>query len=373
MKILVTDQFSELGGAQLCLLDVLDEVRELGWSATVAIPPGGPLGGRVEQLGFNVVPIRCGPYRSIRKGVIDSMRFAVDSISQRVQIGRLLKQGSYDLVYVNGPRVLPAAAGACADGPPLLFHAHSRPVQMAALRVARASLHACGATVIACCRYVAEAYEAAVDENRIRVVPNGVADLGRQDRAFDVNAIRVGMIGRIEPAKQQLLFVEAARILTESAAGCRFVICGSAPPGGQGYEARIRAAAAGLPVDFVPWTPDIADVLGSLDVLVVPSFNEGMPRVILEAFSAGVPVAAFPSGGVAEIIRDGDTGFLAAELTTHGLATRLLQMMKAGPEGLAAVAHHARREWEERFTARLFRRRVTDLMSEAATRRAAAS
>ena len=373
VRILVIDQFSELGGAQLCLLDVLEEVRELGWSATVAIPPGGPLAGRIEQFGFDVVPIRCGPYRSVRKGVIDSMRFAVDSVSQRVQIAQLLKQGRYDLVYVNGPRVLAAAAGVGANGPPMLFHAHSRPMQAAAVRVVRSSLHAAGASVVACCRYVADAYEGAVDGDRMCIVPNGVPDLGWKARAFGPGAIRIGMIGRIEPAKQQLLFVEAARMMMESTADCKFVICGSAPPGGHGYEARIRAAAVGLPLDVVPWTPHIADVMGSLDVLVVPSFNEGMPRVILEAFSAGVPVAAFPSGGVAEIIRDGDTGFLSSELTTHGLATRLLQVINAGSEGLAAVAHRARREWEERFTAHLFRRRVTELMSEVVVRRAEAS
>ena len=47
---------------------------------------------------------------------------------------------------------------------------------------------------------------------------------------------------------------------------------------------------------------DVGHVLNDLDLLVVPSHQEGMARIVLEAFSAGVPVVAFPAGGIPEAV-----------------------------------------------------------------------
>src|SRR5207249_2164311 len=67
MKLLLLDQYSELGGAQQVLLELLPALRARGWSATVAIPGDGPMFDRVRALGFETARIDCGPYRSGRK------------------------------------------------------------------------------------------------------------------------------------------------------------------------------------------------------------------------------------------------------------------------------------------------------------------
>jgi glycosyltransferase involved in cell wall biosynthesis len=93
----------------------------------------------------------------------------------------------------------------------------------------------------------------------------------------------------------------------------------------------------------------------------------GAPRVILEAFSAGVPVVAFPSGGIPEVVDDGKTGFLVSTATPSALAARILDLVRQ-PHLLESVALTARTAWSERFNLHRYRERITAVMAEAASR-----
>ena len=75
MKLLLLDQFSDLGGAQQNLLELLPAVRDAGWRTLVGLPGEGELFERVRALGFEVERIACGPYGSGRKSAADFGRF----------------------------------------------------------------------------------------------------------------------------------------------------------------------------------------------------------------------------------------------------------------------------------------------------------
>src|SRR6516165_8972428 len=108
-------------------------------------------------------------------------------------------------------------------------------------------------------------------------------------------------------------FVNAARLLLRNFPECRFIVVGAPLFGDFSYFVRVREAGRDLPIQFLGWQRDVAAVLSDLDVLVVPSGSlDSAPRVILEAFASSVPVVAFPSGGIPEIVRDGSNGFLTA-------------------------------------------------------------
>lgn len=132
------------------------------------------------------------------------------------------------------------------------------------------------------------------------------------------------------------------------------------------YFEQVRRPARGLPIEFLGWREDIAAVLSELDLLVVPSKQEGMGRVVVEAYSAGVPVVAFAVGGVPEVVTDDHTGFLVNERTAEALAERIGQIMRSDAADLHRIAANARRAWENRYSLRIYQQRIVELIERLA-------
>lgn len=361
MEILCLDQFSVMGGAQLCLLDVLEAVEKRGWHARVALPGEGPLADRIRARGGVVFEIPCGPYRSGSKSVADLVQLPFDVWRQKQILDGLMSSGKIDLLYVNGPRLLPAAALAAEGRAPVLFHAHNRINEVSAAGLAGWSIRHSRATVIACSNYVAQPIANYVGGGIVDVIPNGTPDAGFRERAFGRGrSWRIGLIGRISPEKGQTEFLRAAAMLAPEFPAARFVICGAPTISAGKYLDRVSELARGLPVEFLGWRDDIGEVLAGLDLMVVPSKDEGMGRVIVEAFSAGVPVVAFPAGGIPEVIADGETGFLVDERTPETLAARIREVMLCDEGTVRRVVTNARAAWERFFTVAGYQRRIID-------------
>jgi hypothetical protein len=98
-------------------------------------------------------------------------------------------------------------------------------------------------------------------------------------------------------------------------------------------------------------TVAVRDVLGEFDLLVLPSYNEGQPVVVLEAMTAGIPVVGTDVGGMAQLITDplvtpdGDTWGPCGRLVTPGDLVAMadaLETVMNDPESYARYAHHAR-------------------------------
>jgi glycosyltransferase involved in cell wall biosynthesis len=162
----------------------------------------------------------------------------------------------------------------------------------------------------------------------------------------------VASIGRIAPEKGQREFVEAAALIRQALPECRFVIYGAAlfaEPGAQRYDAEIRAAGAQVGVEFPGWVADVQPALAQTDLLLVPSAgHEATTRVILEAHAAGVPVIAFRSGGIPEVVEHGRDGWLVD--STAEMARLAVELLGGSRETLAAVGRQGRESWERKFT-----------------------
>ena len=210
VNILFLDQFSDLGGAQQCLLDLIPAVHARGWRAFCGVPGEGPFTAKLRELGTEVSPISCGPYASGRKSVGDALRFARQQPRLTGEITQLAESARADLIYVNGPRVLPAAARAARGRWPLVFHCHSRPAGQYALKLVARALRQADADLIACSRFVAEPFQS----GKVHVIYNGVtagAPHRRQPPPW-----RIGMIGRTSAENGQAEFLQAARLLSQS-------------------------------------------------------------------------------------------------------------------------------------------------------------
>ncbi len=363
-RLLILDQFNQLGGAQRCLLDLLPAFLAARYQTHLAAPGDGPLADGARSRGAVVHRIPCGSYASGRKNWSDAVRFCTDLPRQAWRVASLASKHRIDLIYVNGPRLLPAAAMG-SRGRPVIFHAHSVVTQPAAARLTRWALRSANSSVIAVCQFVLESLAGVVGPERLSVIYNGIAPVACARRRRGPNdPWRVGVIGRIAPEKGQLEFVQAARLISGQRR-CEFVVCGDVLFSSPDYGRLVRAESEGLPIEFTGWRDDIRGVLSTLDLLVVPSAGvEATTRVVLEAFSAGVPVVAFRSGGIPEIIEDGVTGVLSSP-TAQDLASKLLQLFSDGGASLDCISARAQAAFAARFSLDRYRSEVLDAVGRA--------
>jgi glycosyltransferase involved in cell wall biosynthesis len=367
LRILCLDQFSELGGGQMSLLDLIPGLLERGWDPVVALPGEGSFSKRVRQLDCAVEVFNAPEYPNGKKRTIDMFRYATTAPGLTQRIIRLVSDRNPQVLYVNAARMLPIASFvARSRSIPLVFHCHNRVTQPAALAFLGASLKLGRAFVISCCNYSAEPLRPYLREGAVSVIYNGVADTRRTRLSSHAKPYRIGVVGRVEPEKGQMEFVAAARLVLQTLPSCSFVVVGAPLFSGNGYLQRVLEASRGLPIEFTGWKTDVPSVLSTLDLLVVPSPSiDAAPRIILEAFAAGVPVVAFPSGGIPEIIHDGHNGFLAAQCTPEALAERIKFIFRLEPARRHAVVLNARNCWRDRHSLDNFRREVCNRLANA--------
>lgn len=126
-------------------------------------------------------------------------------------------------------------------------------------------------------------------------------------RASYPGKILVGHVGALDDShKGQLDIIEMARRLRKIEPRACFLLVGSGRD-----EARMRAAAHGLDnVKFIGFVDNVADYLAAFDIFVFPSRHEGLGSTLLDAMVFALPVIATRVGGIPEIIKDGENGFL---------------------------------------------------------------
>ena len=140
----------------------------------------------------------------------------------------------------------------------------------------------------------------------------------------------IGAAGRLSPEKGFADLVEAAALATHADPTLRFILFGD---GHLRPDLERRIAAHGLQQQFVlaGFRTDLDRFLPHLDLLVLPSYTEGLPNIVLEAFAAGVPVVATAVGGTPEAVEDGGNGYLVPPGDPPALAQRILDALSNEP------------------------------------------
>ena len=97
------------------------------------------------------------------------------------------------------------------------------------------------------------------------------------------------------------------------------------------------------------------------DVFALPSLAENFPNTLLEALACGMPCVGFDVGGVSEIIRPGETGFLAQPENSESLAHSLRQVLDLEADARQILSQHCRQMAEDEYNLDLYARRHMDL------------
>jgi glycosyltransferase involved in cell wall biosynthesis len=137
----------------------------------------------------------------------------------------------------------------------------------------------------------------------------GARERLREELGATPDDVVVGSIANFKPQKSPLDFIEAARLARRSESRLRFYIAGDGVLRPE-VERAIADAGLGDVVRLLGWRDDVPELLAATDIFLLTSLFEGLPRTVLQAMAASVPVVATDTGGVAEVIVPGETGLL---------------------------------------------------------------
>ena len=163
----------------------------------------------------------------------------------------------------------------------------------------------------------------------------------RREFGLAPDRVAVGMIARLDLAKKgQDIFLSAIPAIRAKAPRTQFVIIGDGPD-----RARIEALRESLPADARPVMAgrrtDLANVVAALDILVIPSRWESVPKILLEAMWLERPVVAARVGDIPEVL-DETCGALTPPNSPGALADAVARL--AGDEDLRARIGRAAHE-----------------------------
>ena len=181
-----------------------------------------------------------------------------------------------------------------------------------------------------------------LDDQPARQAPDA-EDGGVFERLRASGASVVLCIGTIGERKNQALLVRALASLDRVAAV--FIGDGDAAP----LMALAHQLGVAPRVHVLGYRGDASRYLPLADALILPSRNEGLPIVVLEALRAGVPVVGSSIPEIAEAVEEGRTGFLFAPDETASLTAALARAL--APESRAGMRAHARQAFERRYRA----------------------
>lgn len=225
--------------------------------------------------------------------------------------------------------------------------------------VDRLALHGMARVVCVSAAQARRVRHAGVPARKVVVIPNAVdpdkfADVDPDERGrllgLFPKPVRmiVGAVGRLSPEKGFGVLVEAAARVVREVPDVGFVHYGDGPLRGE-LSARVEALGLSDRFVFAGFRRDVHRAFPSFDVFTLPSFTEGLPCVVLEAFAAGVPAVATAVGGTPEVVEDGRTGRLVAAGDVNSLASRLVELL-LDDAARRRMGDEARRVVFDRFT-----------------------
>jgi len=163
---------------------------------------------------------------------------------------------------------------------------------------------------------------------------------------------------RLDAQKGQRDLLQAATMLRD----VRVVFAGDGPD-----RAALEALALELRVDdrttFLGHRGDVVELMAASDLVVLPSWYEGLPLSLLEAMAVGAPIVATKIGGVDELVRHEQDGLLVEPRSPRALADAIERLLRS-PDEARTMARSAREHVRAQFDAAVMSRRVAAIYDE---------
>lgn len=213
---------------------------------------------------------------------------------------------------------------------------------------------------------LAAGLKASVAATKLKLVLNGV-DIDEvlaalsTDRKQTENFV-VGYIGRLVKLKNLETLLASFHMLSANKPNARLMIVGDGPER-ENLENQAQQLGIGERVEFLGFRDDAVAFLKEFDVFVLPSLSEGIPRCIMEAMAASIPVVASDIPGNRNLVSNGETGLLFTVGDSRELTEKITYMMDR-PAAAGEMARCGNREVEAEYSNRRMAQDYTALYHE---------
>ena len=219
-----------------------------------------------------------------------------------------------------------------------------------ATKIARARFVIC---ISHFCRSQCMIFAAPEDWAKLTIMHCGVTPeryAGDRTKAGAPGILNLIFVGRLAGHKGEGVLIDALAALVDDHPGLSLTLVGDGP-GRAAAEARAAALKLGERVRFTGYLSQdgVAAELARADALVLPSFAEGVPIVLMEAMAANLPVISTRIAGIPELVEDGVSGFLTPPGDAESLA-RALAALAADPELRIRMGRAGRARIKAEFT-----------------------
>jgi len=188
---------------------------------------------------------------------------------------------------------------------------------------------------------------AGVDEERFS--PKINADYIRRDSRIGKDDFLLGIVAMLRNWKGHRYLLESIKALGDKIPNIKVLITGKGPQE-RNIRNYIRDNGLTKKVTMMGYREDVPQILRSLDLFVLPSYsNEGIPQGILQAMAMGIPVISTPTGGIGEVVRNGQTGMLVAPRSARALSEAIYWAYR-NREETVQMAHKARELILKKYT-----------------------
>ncbi|MDH4099994.1 MAG: glycosyltransferase family 4 protein [Nitrospirota bacterium] len=165
-----------------------------------------------------------------------------------------------------------------------------------------------------------------IDIARFRDVTVDKAAL-RRDLGVPVDAPLVGTVANFKPQKAPLDFIRVAELVRKEVPEAKFVYYGDGELRGE-VESLIKKLKLEDTVILAGWRRDVPEILHCIDVFLLTSLWEGLPRVLPQAMSAGKPSVATAVDGSPEAVKDGENGYICEPRDVVAMAEKVVYLLK---------------------------------------------
>ncbi|MBI4379135.1 MAG: glycosyltransferase family 4 protein [Nitrospinae bacterium] len=316
------------GGGELSILSLLKRIDRDHYNIIAVSPGEGMMSLKIREMGISVEII---PMKRLRYLNIISLLYGISRLLRVIHIHRI------DLIHANGSRcMIYGGLTGMIKRIPVIWH-----VRIAEMdRVLDRFLSLLATKIIVISNSVKDRFKCLRNKDKIEIIYNGIdiddfnSDINYKDFkkefSIPINDTVVGTVSQFIPMKGIEFFIEAAKFILERVGNVKFMIAGKGV-GNNGYEKWLKKMARDFSIEheviFTGYRDDIKSMIASFDIFVLASIGEAFGRVLIEAMALKKPVVATKSGGIPEIVVDGETGILVPVKDSKAIATAVMRLI----------------------------------------------